>query len=52
MKCSHSAAFIFLLSDRLIFLEFTHGCINWLVYTVVSAQYVLSLSLQTSVLKE
>lgn len=47
VKCSQSGAFIFLLSDRLIFLEFTHGCVNWLVCTVVSAQYVLSLNLQT-----
>lgn len=47
VKCSQSGAFIFLLSDRLIFLEFTHGCVNWLVCTVVSAQYVLSLDLQT-----
>lgn len=47
VKCSQSGAFILLLSNRLIFLEFTHGCVNWLVCTVVSAQYVLSLNLQT-----
>lgn len=55
VKCSQSGAFILLLSNRLIFLEFTHGCVNWLVCTVVSAQYVLSLNLQTvfpSALKE
>lgn len=55
VKCSQSGAFISLSSNRLIFLEFTHGCVNWLVCTVVSAQYVLSLNLQTvfpSALKE